>query len=70
MAAAGTLPHDIDIRDPTVVDWERITYVLLGMAAFEERLRQEGLPHDGLWCRDDDGRLVEILLPSKERPGH
>jgi hypothetical protein len=35
MAAAGTLPPDIDVSDPGAGDWERITDVILTTAEFE-----------------------------------
>jgi len=58
MAAAGTLPRDIDVSDPDAVDWERITDVLLTMAEFERLACVGELPRDGVWCREDARRLV------------
>ena len=58
MAAAGTLPGDIDVSDPDAVDWQRITDVLLTMAEFERLALAGELPRDGEWCREDLMRLV------------
>ena len=57
MAAAGTLPSDIDMSDPGAIDWQRITDVLLTMAEFERWALQGELP--------DAGGLVEIPLPTR-----
>jgi len=62
MAAAGTLPGDIDVSDLDAVDWERITDVLVTMAEFERRALTGEL--------SDAGCLVEIPLPTEERPVH
>jgi len=58
MAAAGTLPRDIDISDPGAIDWERIVEVLLTMAEFERLALVGALPRDGVWSREDLRRLV------------
>ena len=70
LATAGKLPHDIDISDPDSVDWERITDVLLAMEAFEQRMFRDGLPKDGLWCRDETEQFVEVAVPSGKQPVH
>ena len=70
LAAAGKLPQDIDISDPDAVDWERITDVLLTMAAFEQRVLQDGLPKDGLWCRDETGQFVEVAVATEKQLVH
>ena len=70
LATAGKLPQDIDISDPDSVDSERITDVLLAMEAFEQRMFRDGLPKDGLWCRDETGQFVEVGLPVGERLVH
>jgi len=60
MAAAGTLPSDIDISDPGAIDWKRITDVLLAMAEFERQALMGELP---------EGRcLIEIPLPTGPGP--
>jgi hypothetical protein len=68
MAAAGTLPSDIDISEPAGIDWQQITDVLLTMAEFERCALLGKLPEAGLWCRDATGRLAEIPVPTEEQP--
>jgi hypothetical protein len=70
MAAAGTLPSDIDISDPGAIDWERIADVLLTMAEFERCALLGKLPKDGLWCRDATGGLVEVPVQTENRKVH
>ena len=70
LATAGKLPHDIDISDPDSVDWERITDVLLAMEAFEQWLLRGCLPKDILWCRDETGQFVEVVVPTEKRLVH
>jgi hypothetical protein len=70
MAAAGTLPRDIDISDPSTIDWERIADVLLTMAELERCALLGKLPKDGLWCRDATGGLVEIPVQTENRQVH
>ena len=68
MAAAGTLPSDIELSEPAGIDWQQITDVLLTMAAFERCALLGKLPEAGLWCRDATGRLAEIPVPTAEQP--